>query len=142
MPNPVVVLDANVLIAGLRSNRGAAFRLLSLIGMGNLEICLSVPVMLEYEEVLLEQLEELCFTECDLRDLLDYLCSVGKHQEVYFLWRPYLRDTKDDLVLEAAVAGNCDAIISYNRRNFAGAEKFGVGILTPEEVLRRIGGVQ
>lgn len=141
MPNPVVVLDTNVLIAGLRSNRGAAFRLLSLIGTGDFEICLSVPVVLEYEEVLLEQVEELYFTECDLRDLLDYLCSVGKHQEVYFLWRPYLRDTKDDLVLEAAVAGNCDAIITYNRRDFAGAEKFGVRILTPEEFLKRIGGI-
>lgn len=137
-----MLLDTNVLVAGLRSKKGAAFKLLSLVGKGDFEICLSVPVVLEYEEVLLDQLEELHFTESDVRDLLNYFCSVGKHQEIYFLWRPYLRDTKDDLVLEAAVAGNCDAIITYNRRDFAGAEKFGVQILTPGEFLKRIGGVQ
>lgn len=142
MPVPVVLLDTNVLVAGLRSKKGAAFRLLSLVGKGDFEICLSVPVVLEYEEVLLAQLEELQFTEPEVRHLLDYFCSVGRHQEVYFLWRPYLRDTKDDLVLEAAVAGNCDAIITYNRRDFAGAEKFGVQILTPGEFLKRIGGVR
>ena len=141
MAGPLVLLDTNVLVAGLRSNKGAAFRLLSLAGKRDFEICLSVPVVLEYEEVVLDQLEELHFTESDIRDLLDYFCSVGKHQEIYFLWRPYLRDTKDDFVLEAAVAGDCDAIITYNRRDFAGAEKFGVQILTPGEFLKQIGGL-
>jgi predicted nucleic acid-binding protein len=89
----------------------------------------------------LGQLEHLRLDESDVHDLLDYFCSVGKHQEVYYLWRPYLRDAKDDLFLEAAVAGNCDAIITYNRRDFGGAEKFGVEILTPGEFLRQIGGL-
>lgn len=139
MAVPLVLLDTNVLVAGLRSKRGAAFRLFSLIGKGDFEICLSVPIVLEYEEVLLGQLEQLHLAGSDVQDLSDYLCSVGKHQEIYFLWRPYLRDTKDDLLLEAAVTGNCEAIITYNRRDFAGAGKFGVHILTPGEFLGRIG---
>ena len=134
-----MLLDTNVLVAGLRSRKGAAFRLLSLVGKGHFEICLSVPIVLEYEEVLLRQLEQLEFTEVDVQDLLDYFCSVGNHQEIYYLWRPYLRDAKDDSLLEAAVAGNCEAIITYNRRDFAGAERFGVEILTPGEFLKRIG---
>jgi putative PIN family toxin of toxin-antitoxin system len=134
-----VLLDTNVIVAGLRSRNGAAFRLLSLIGRGYFEICLSVPIVLEYEAVLLQQLAELRLTAADVGDVLDYLCSVGKQQEVHYLWRPYLRDPKDDLILEAAVAGNCAAIVTYNRRDFRGSEKFGVRIVTPGEFLRRIG---
>jgi predicted nucleic acid-binding protein len=88
---------------------------------------------------LLAQLKHLHFSEADVRDFLDYLCSVGRHQAVHYLWRPYLRDAKDDLFLEVAVAGNCDAIITYNLRDFAGADKFGVRILTPGDFLQRIG---
>ena len=88
---------ANVLVAGLRSRNGAAFKLLSLIGQNRFKICLSVPVVIEYQEVLLAQLEHLHFSEADVRGFLDYLCSVGRHQAVHYLWRPYLRDAKDDL---------------------------------------------
>jgi putative PIN family toxin of toxin-antitoxin system len=136
---PLVLLDTNIVVAGLRSRNGAAFRVLSLVGTERFEICLSVPVILEYEMVLLDQLEQLHLTASDIDDFLDYFCSVGRHQEVHYLWRPYLKDPKDDLVLEAAVAGGCEAIITYNRRDFAGVEKFGVRILTPGEFLRRIG---
>jgi hypothetical protein len=69
-------------------------------------------------------------------DVREVLAPTGK---LYYLWRPYLKDPKDDLVLEAAVAGSCEAIITYNRRDFAGAENFGVRILTPGQFLRRIG---
>jgi putative PIN family toxin of toxin-antitoxin system len=139
MAAPLVLLDTNVLVAGLRSRNGVAFRLLSLVGTGHFQICLTVPVVLEYETVLLDQVEQLYLTAADVGDLLDYFCSVAKQQEVYYLWRPYLKDPKDDLVLEAAVAGSCEAIITYNRRDFAGAENFGIRILTPGQFLRRIG---
>jgi putative PIN family toxin of toxin-antitoxin system len=135
----LVLLDTNVLVAGLRSRNGAAFRLLSLVGTGRFEICLSVPVVLEYETVLLDQVEQLLLTASDVGDLLDYFCHVGKQQEVHYLWRPFLKDPKDDLILEAAVAGGCEAIITYNRRDFTGAEKFGVRVLTPGQFLKRIG---
>ena len=69
----------------------------------------------------------------ELGGFLDYFCSVGRHQEVHYLWRPYLKDPKDDLILEAAVAGSCEAIVTYNRRDFTGAEKFGIRILTPAQ---------
>jgi predicted nucleic acid-binding protein len=63
---------------------------------------------------------------------------VAELTEVFFLWRPYLPDPDDDMVLELAVASNCDAIITFNRRDFAGASRFGVRILTPGEFLREI----
>jgi putative PIN family toxin of toxin-antitoxin system len=136
---PLVLLDTNVVVTGLRSRNGAAFRLLSLVGIGRIDICLSVPVVLEYETVLLDQLEQLHLTAADVGDLLDYFCSVAKQQDVHYLWRPYLKDPKDDLILEAAVAGNCEAIITYKVRDFARSEKFGIQSLTPGVFLRGIG---
>ena len=139
MAGPLVLLDTNVVVTGLRSRNGAAFRVLSLVGAGRFDICLSVPVVLEYEAILSDQSEHLHLTTTDVGDLLDYFCSVAKQQDIHYLWRPYLKDPKDDLILEAAVAGRCEAIITYNRRDFRGSEKFGVRILAPGGFLRRIG---
>lgn len=140
MTKAEVVLDTNVLVAGLRSRRDTAFTLLSLVGTGRFDIALSVPLVLEYEDVLLRQVEESWLKESDVEGLLDYLCAVAIRQQIFFLWRPHLRDPKDDMVLELAVAADCKAIITYNRRDFAGAENFGLGVLTPAEFVDEIGG--
>lgn len=136
---PKIVLDTNVLVAALRSRRGASFSLLSWIGTGRFEISLSVPLVLEYEDALLRQPQESGINHDDVSAVLDYLCTVGRHQSIFFLWRPLLRDPKDDLVLELAVAGGCHAIITHNLRDFAGTERFGVRALTPREFLNEIG---
>lgn len=75
-------------------------------------------------------------------DILDFICGVARRQEVFFLWRPLLRDPKDDMVLELAVAAGCDAIITFNGRDFAGAGEFGVRVLAPKEFLTEIGALQ
>lgn len=69
-------------------------------------------------------------------ELLDYLCRIGHQQSVFFLWRPYLPDAKDDMVLELAMAANCEAIVTHNQRDFVGAERLGVSILAPRDFLR------
>jgi putative PIN family toxin of toxin-antitoxin system len=136
---PRVVLDTNVLVAASQSKRGASAKLLSLVGTGLFEICVSVPLILEYESVLLRDVEP-SSTEWKVRtDILDYLCTVAAQQEIFFLWRPYLRDPKDEMVLEVAVASGCNAIISYNKRDFTGSERFGLGIRSPKEFLDDIG---
>jgi len=137
----LVVLDTSVLVAAFRSRRGAAFRLLSRVGTGDFGIAVSVPLVLEYEDALLRQLADTSLRESDVHDVLDYLCSVAKRQDIFFLWRPLLRDPNDDLVAEVAVAAGCDAIVTYNRRDFAGIEQFGIRVLTPAELLREAGGL-
>lgn len=140
MPAKQVVLDTNVFISALRSNQGASFLLLSLVG-GNpaFEINLSVPLVLEYEDVAKRQARSLGLTHEDIDDVLDYLCAVANRREIYFLWRPVLRDPADDMVLELAVEAECEAILTYNQRDFVGAEQFGVRILTPKAFLQEIG---
>lgn len=76
--------------------------------------------------------------ESDIAAILDYMCSVADHQEIFFLWRPILRDPGDDMLLEVAVAADCQAIVTHNVRDFAGAEKFGLRVLTPSAFLQEI----
>jgi putative PIN family toxin of toxin-antitoxin system len=136
---PCVVLDANVLVAAIRSRRGASFRVLEQVGRGRFEIVVSVALVLEYEEVLERHWVAAGLEASDVQDLLDYLCAAGRHQAIFYLWRPYLRDPDDDHVLELAVAGGCDGIVTFNVRDFAGAERFGLWIETPRDFLGRIG---
>jgi putative PIN family toxin of toxin-antitoxin system len=131
-----IVLDTNVLLAGLRSRTGASFRLLSLIGASAFETVVSVPLVLEYEAILMRHARELGLTRQDVEDTIDYLCQVSELREIHFLWRPTLRDPGDEFVLELAVAAGCHCIVTHNTRDFDGAEAFGVSIVTPREFLR------
>lgn len=138
MKRPLVVLDTNIVVAALRSRRGAAFRVLAAVGGESFDIALSVPMVLEYEEALVAQRAS-GITERDTRTALDYLCAIGRGQEVFFLWRPTLRDPDDDMVLELAVAASCAAIVTYNVRDFRGADRFGIEVWTPVDLLRKVG---
>lgn len=139
MPIPQIVIDTNVVIAGLRSRNGSAFRLLSIIGTEQFGIHLSVPLVLEYEEVLLRELVNLPLRATDIQDFLDFFCSVATHHQIFFLWRPHLPDPKDDMVLELAVKAGCDSVVTYNIRDFVGSEQFGIKAITPAEFLQSIG---
>ena len=112
---------------------------LSLVGRGAFELNVSVPLVFEYEDVAKRQARALGLTHEDVEDVLDYLCAVGHHRRIYFLWRPVLRDPRDDMVLELAVEAACDFIVTHNLRDFAGADRFGVQAVAPADFLRRIG---
>ena len=75
----------------------------------------------------------------EIESVLDYLCLVGHKQKVFYLWRPILRDPKDDMVLELAVAAESEYIVTYNARDFKGAERFDVSIVSPVKFLKAIG---
>jgi putative PIN family toxin of toxin-antitoxin system len=133
-----IVIDTNVLVASLRSRRGASFKLVSLLPSNKFSIAISVPLVFEYEDAL-KRLSSLAITEQDIGYLIDFLCKIGYHQEIFFLWRPFLSDPSDDHVLEVAVAAGCDAIVTYNKRDFKGIERFGLRVLDPRELLSEIG---
>jgi putative PIN family toxin of toxin-antitoxin system len=130
-----VVLDTNVLVSALRSRRGASFEVLSRLGRGSFEIAVSVSLVLEYESALLRHISASPFNEQDIGDFIDYVCKTAIRQEIFFLWRPFLRDPGDDLVLEVAVAAHCDAIVTHNVRDFADVKALGVRVLTPGALL-------
>ena len=139
MSVPLVVLDTNVFVAALRSRRGASFQIVSRIGLGVFEFALSVPLVLEYEHALVQKRPR-SVTAADIGTLLDFVCAQGRHQDIFYLWRPLLRDPDDDMVLELAVAAACERIVTHNLRDVAGAEQFGVQVSSPAEFLDHIRG--
>jgi predicted nucleic acid-binding protein len=134
-----VVLDSSVLVAASRSRRGASFALVNSIPAPEFQICLSVGLYAEWQEVLARP-ENLPpgLTSDDAMRFLQYLASQAHLQEIHFLWRPFLPDPDDDLVLELAFAARCSHIITHNVRHFRGSEQLGVTALSPGEFLKLI----
>ncbi|MBI1763501.1 MAG: putative toxin-antitoxin system toxin component, PIN family [Acidobacteria bacterium] len=133
-----IVIDTNVVIAALRSQRGASYRLLMMLEEGRWQTCLSVPLLMEYEAVAKRPEVGIKLSDADIDIFLDYVCGWAEHRQIYFLWRPLLPDPGDDCVLEVAVEAQCDFIVTYNRRDFVGAERFGLAVVTPPEFLRKL----
>lgn len=139
---PQVVIDTNVIIAAQKSQRGASAKLLSLMGTGVFETHISIPLALEYEEVLVRLKDLLSLTQDDVLDLVDAMCALSKqHKKIYFRWRPYLPDEKDDFILELAVTARCDYLITFNQKDFVGVERFGLQVVDPKTFLQIIGAI-
>lgn len=136
---PQIVIDTCVVTSALRSRRGASYRLLMLVDSGKFATNLSVPLLLEYEQFAKRLLGEISLNETGIDDILDYLCQTAIQREVYYLWRPFLKDPQDDMVLELAVCAGCRFVVTFNIRDFAGAEQFGIRVVTPREFLQLLG---
>ncbi len=135
------VIDTNVLVAGLRSRRGISFRLLQLLGDPRWRPCLSVPVALEYEDVLKREFMRTVIRSADVDSLLDYFFNVAELVEVQLRLRPTLRDPDDDRILELAARAGA-AIVTFNTSDFVGAAAYRVPVLLPGEFLKQIGEVR
>ena len=134
-----VVIDTNVFVSALRSSRGASYHLLRAVGQADFEIVISVPLVIEYEDAAKRMSDVTGLSDTDVDDVIDYLCSVAGHQQIHFLWRPFLRDSRDDHVLELAVEADCDLILTHNVKDFGGCEQFGVKAIRPGAFLKMIG---
>jgi len=138
---PDIVIDTNVVIAALRSKKGASYKLLSLIGTNKFEIHDSVAIVLEYEDVIQRFRTEIGLSQDDVSIFVDSLCSIAHHHKIYFVWRPSLPDANDELFLELAISARCQYIVTHNIKDFKGTEKFGIKAITPKEFLQIIGEV-
>jgi putative PIN family toxin of toxin-antitoxin system len=138
MRNIDIILDTNVLHAGLYSSRGASYQILRFIEKGKIKTVLSTALLFEYEDVLKRHKRILKIKDSDIEKILDNLCAFSKHQKIYFLWRPYLSDPKDDYILELAVASETKTIVTHNIKDFRGISKFGVRAITPRKLLEEI----
>ena len=138
MKDNAIILDTNVLFAGLYSSTGASFQILRLLDAGTIKPVISTTLLFEYEDVLKRKQTVLELSHKQVDMILDNICALSKFQEIYFLWRPYLRDPKDDHVLEVAVASKTKTIITHNLKDFKGVEKFGIKATTPGNFLEVI----
>ncbi len=135
---PRIVLDTNVLYAGLYSANGNSHQLLRAIDERRVRIVLSTPLLFEYEDVLKRNQAILNLSDAEVDVVLDNLCLVADFQAVYFLWRPCLPDANDDMVLELAVAAQVPRIVSFNAKDFRPASRFGIDVVTPKTLLEQL----
>jgi putative PIN family toxin of toxin-antitoxin system len=136
-----IVIDTNVFISALRSRRGASYRLFTMLERADIEINISVPLIVEYEDAAKRIAREVGLTHNDIDDVLDYICSIAQRRKIHFLWRPFLKDPQDDHILELAVESECKFIVTHNVRDFSGAEQFGIRVVTPKVFLKALGGL-
>ena len=140
-----IVLDTNVILSALFSSKGASFKLLSLlIEQAEKEQrfnVVSVPLVMEFEEVILRSKNREKYPYFDEEELLliiSDIVAISAKTKLHFLWRPFLKDTFDDKVLETAVNGRAKAIVTFNTKDFEGVKKmFNIDILTPGELLQK-----
>ena len=137
-----LVLDTAAIVAAIRSDAGASRRLLQAALQGeSVTLLVSVPLLIEYEAVMTrpEHLRAAGLTAAEVNTLLDAVAAVAEPVRLAFLWRSLLPDIDDDMVLETAVNGRADGIVTFNRRDFAPAERlFGIAALSPAEAVRRL----
>ena len=136
-----VVLDSSVVVAGLRSRLGASNRLLELVAEQRVIPLVTTALFLEYEEVLKRPEQRLVtgMSEEDVAGFLAAFASAAEPVDVHFLWRPLLADPDDELVLECAVNGRAEGIVTHNTKDFAQAfRELHMAIMTPATLLKRI----
>ena len=137
------VFDTNVVVAALRSPSGASAALLENALARRFTLLLSVPLVLEYEATCIDPAQRIAsgLDRSEVETVVSALCAVAEPVRSRFLWRPQLRDPADEMVLEAAVNGRADALVTFNRRDFSEVPAtFGIELLTPRQTLRRIPG--
>lgn len=135
------MLDTDVVVAAMRSPRGASAELLRRIDGGKAVMLLTVALALEYEAIctLAEHRLASGLSASDAALYVDGLIALAEPVRAFFRWRPQLRDPGDELVLEAAVNGRANAIVTFNESHLREARKsFGIEVIRPAEALRRI----
>ena len=130
-----IVIDTNVLLSAMYSNKGASYKLLSIIDSDKFTVNISTTLIYEYEEILkLKSNLEVKYID----SILNYICLIGKKNKIFYLWRPKLKDSDDDFLLELAVSSN-SIIVTLNGKDFKPASEFNIKVMTPKEFLQYIG---
>jgi putative PIN family toxin of toxin-antitoxin system len=133
----IVVLDTSVLVAAARSRNGASFQLVAMLPSSEFNFALTVPLYTEWQSVLTRD-EHLPpgASASTASAFLRYLVSIASLHEVHFLWRPFLRDPDDDMVLECAVASGSRFIVTHNVKDFSRSSSLNVEAITPASFLK------
>lgn len=127
-----VVLDTSVLVAAVRSRQGASQALLRQLPSPRFQPALSVALYMEWQAVLTRPEHVPPGVDASqMLGFLRYLASVSHLQDIHYLWRPFLRDPNDDMVLECAVAAGCRFLVTHNVRDFRRSQELGVQAVTP-----------
>ncbi len=131
-----IVIETNVVVSALRSRTGAAFTLVSMIPSYRFITALSNPLYHEYLDVVFRpDVRPPNAADSDLLNFIDHILDHSETQRISYLWRPFLRDPNDDMLLELAVAAQAEFIVTYNVKDFVNIELFGIEAILPGDFL-------
>jgi predicted nucleic acid-binding protein len=134
-----VILDTNVILAAMRSQTGASHRLLLTMGHPRWQCVITPALMYEYEDVARRPGNAPGLSPQEITNILDLIYQQSHRQLVWFSWRPLSSDPGDDAILDAAIAGGCDYVVSFKERHLRAARGFGIEVLKPSGLLKLIG---
>lgn len=136
-----IVLDTDVVVAAMRSPAGASAAIVRLARQGRVTLLVSVALALEYEAVCSRPEHRLAadLSEDEVKVYIDAIIALAEPVAMHFLWRPQLRDPCDEMVLETAINGEADALVTFNSKDFGEVPRhFGVDLLPPREAIMRM----
>jgi predicted nucleic acid-binding protein len=129
------VLDTNVLVAALRSRRGASFEVVRLLREGRWTLVLSNTVLGEYHEILHREAVAFGLSQLETDLYLDTLCALAEQRALTSEWQPVAIDPDDEPLVQLAREARIVYLVTHNVRHLAGARQFGVNVLRPAEFL-------
>jgi putative PIN family toxin of toxin-antitoxin system len=134
-----IVLDTNVLLAGLRSSLGASYKLLTILNDSRWQLNISTSLVFEYEEILKREKDQIGLSDEDINDVIEAICRIANRCSIFYLWRPSSPDPDDDFLIDLAVECQADFIITYNQKDLQAAQQFGIRVVSPKEFLQIVG---
>ena len=143
-----IVIDTNVFLSSLFSKNGASYKLVLWIvnqykSSNKKYNVVSNTLVTEYEDALtrdknIQKFKN--FSVDEIKEFIDGICLISNHQKINFMWRPFLKDINDDMVLEVAFNSKADYIVTHNIKDFKDVEEnFNIKIITPKEFLLKMG---
>jgi len=135
------VADTDMIVAAMRSPGGASAAILRAVRREKVDLLLSVPLAMEYEAVCLRPEHQIAagLSEQEVLIFVDTVIAMAEPVKIHFLWRPQLRDPSDEMVLETAVNGQADLLVTFNARDYGTVpERFGIQVMTPRRAMERI----
>jgi putative PIN family toxin of toxin-antitoxin system len=136
-----MVADTDVIVAAMRSPGGTSAAILRAVRQGRVTLLVSVPLAMEYQATCSEAEHQLAagLSERRVEIFLDVVVAMADPVKTHFLWRPQLRNPSDEMVLETAVNGRADALVTFNVRHFGTAPaRFGIEMMLPREAIGRM----
>lgn len=134
-------MDTDAIVSAMRSPSGASAAIIRKARRGKVALLLSVPLAMEYEAVCVRPEHQLAagLSEQEVRIFVDAAIAIAEPVKIHYLWRPQLRDPSDEMVLETAVNGRANLLITFNVRDYGTAPtRFGIEVMTPREAVERI----
>ena len=134
-------MDTDAIVAAMRSPSGASAAIIRKARQGKVTLLLSVSLAMEYEAVCVKPEHQLTagLSEQEVRIFVAAVIAIAEAVKIHYLWRPQLRDPSDEMVLETAVNGRANLLITFNVRDYGTAPaRFGIEVMTPREAVERI----